>query len=364
MKKAYPRSIRSMMLVVASVLVYVGCSDTTTSDSRNKVGSPVAPAEKERKTTGSLRAVELPIAYSAITHIALVNGYIEDEGIDYRVISVPAGPDIISGLRGGGDKAADLGSIAVTPIITMIGAGAHPVVLATGISSDRRVQLVTFTGSGIGEDPKTLKGKKVGYVGSTVGEIYLSRLLNKAGMNEKDIVAVNGRPADVKNLLLRGDIDAAILWDPFVSQAVRQGNELFSKEDKKSRGKPAVYVDPSLYNMTFNVVALKSKLETQRSAIVMFIRACVKAGDFVKANPEKARRMLEDWLKLEDGDLRHFIETTSFHVSLDVEQMKKDMLAELEWLKGRRSDTKIPSDLSPYIDTSLLSEIDKSRVIK
>lgn len=341
------------LVIIAVVVVQTGCGPSP-SDQQPVASDPAAKLE--------LRAVELPITYSAVTHIAYAKGFVEEEGLDYRVISVPAGPDLISALRAGGTRSADVGSIAVTPTIVMIGAGDHPVTLATGIESNVRVQLVTFSGSGITENPSTLKGKSVGFVGSTVGEIYLSRLLEKAGMAEDDVRAVNGRPADLKALLLRGDLDAAVLWDPFVSQAEREGKKLTETDPNWSRGEPRVYVDPTLYNLTFNIVAMKSKLKDLRPTLVKFLRACVRAGEFIEANPEESRHMLETWLNLEDGDLQHFIETTSFDVHLDPVQMKRDMRTELEWLKRRQPDTMIPEDLSPYIDASLLAEIDPARV--
>lgn len=350
------RSARNCVYLVIGLAVAltlnVACGPYGGSDDRMNEGA----------AEGELRAVELPISYSAVTHVAKEKGYIGDEGLDYRVISVPAGPDIISGLRAGGGRSADVGSIAVTPIIVMIGAGDHPVVLATGIESNMRVQLVTFANSGITEDPRTLEEKRVGFVGSTVGEIYLSRLLETVGMTEQDIRSVDGRPADLKSLLLRGDLDAAVLWDPFVAQAQREGRKRMKNDRTWERGEPQVYVDPSLYNLTFNIVAMRSKVEEKRPQIIRFLKACVKAGDFIEEHPDEAQGMLEGWLNLKPGDLSHFMETTSFRVHLDVPQMKEDMRGELQWLRKRAPSTVIPEDLSDFIDPSLLAEIDADRV--
>ena len=104
----------------------------------------------------------------------------------------------------------------------MIAAGEHPVVLATTMVSTEDVRLLYFTGAGIGADPATLKGKRVGLVKNTVGDIYLSRLLAKAGLNQSDVSVVHARPADLKSLLLSGELDAATLWDPFVTQPIRE----------------------------------------------------------------------------------------------------------------------------------------------
>jgi len=308
-----------------------------------------------------LTCTELPIAYSAVTHMAYDKGFISEEGLDYKLISVPAGPDVVTALRSGGDKAADCGTIAITPVITMIGGGGHPVVLATIMKSNQRVQLIAHLTSGITEDPTTLKGKKLGYVARTVGEVYLSKLLEKGGLSEKDVTLINGKPADLKALFLRGDIDAAILWEPFVAQAVRESkNQEGEKGDML--GDPVVYVDPTLYTLRFNIVTTEEKLHEKREQILKFLRASIKAGYFIEENPKEARKLTEDWLKLGGSDLDGFFETTSFRVYLNVPEIKTAMNDELEWLRNRQPDTTVPKDLSPYVDASLLKSIAPDRV--
>ena len=307
--------------------------------------------------SAELKAVELPISYSAVTHIAQSRGLIAEQGLDYRVLSVPAGPDVINALRVEGAGEVGLGSIATTPVAVMIGAGDQPVVLATLITSPAQVRLVTFESSGISADPASLRGKKVGFVGSTVGEIYLSRLLNKADLTEMDIKAVNARPADLKALLLRGDLDAAVLWDPFVAQVTREAAA------NNAANEPKILVDPGLYNLAFYLVAMRRTVDTRRPDLVRFLRACVSAGNAIESDRVAAQKELETWLGLEAGDLKYFLDTTSFKVHLDPDQVISDLNTELEWLRGRQATTQIPSDLSTYIDSSLLASIDASLVL-
>lgn len=303
------------------------------------------------------RAVELPISYSAVTHLAQSRGFVENAGLSYRVLSVPAGPDLINALRVKGTGRVDVGSIATTPVAVMIGAGDHPVVLATAITSPEQVQLVAFESSGITADPLTLRGKRIGFVGSTVGEIYLSRLLAKAALTENDIKAVNGRPADLKALLLRGDLDAAVLWDPFIAQVMREAS---LAEHKQS---PKVFVEPGLYNLSFYIVAMAESIQDRREDLIRFLRACVSAGDAISADRMAAQKELERWLNLQEGDLDHFMETTSFRVHLDSEQVASDLRAELQWLQKRQPTAGIPESLEHYIDASLLEEVDASRIV-
>jgi ABC-type nitrate/sulfonate/bicarbonate transport system substrate-binding protein len=332
-------------------------------------GNPTGP--EEVMPTGSsdapvlrssLQLAQLPITYSAVTHLADALGYFSEEGLDCQVVSVPAGPDVVTALRGQSASAADVGAIAVTPVITMIAAGADPVVIATTLRSDHQVAVVTFESSGISEDPATLRGKRVGVVRNTNGDIYLSRLLSRGGLTEQDITSVNGRPSDLKLLLLQGDLDAAVLWDPFVAQALREYGDRRASGGTQDRGEARALIDPSIHTLAFNVVTMSNKLASNREELVSFLRATIRAEDFISQDPVAAEELLRTWLGLVPGYLDNLMSTTQFHVYLDVPQMMQWMREELEWYRSEHPDTAIPEDLSPYIDSSLLREIDPSRV--
>ncbi len=342
---------KTVLAVSAALLLTISTALLMTRFKRDRATPPVGQPASE------LRAVELPISYSAVTHLARTMGFVIREGLQYRVHSVPAGPDLINALRVTGSASVDLGSIATTPVAVMIGAGDRPVVLATLIASPAQVRLVALGTSGISADPTSLRGKRVGFVGSTVGEIYLSRLLAKVGMTESDIKGVNARPADLKALLLRGDLDAAVLWDPFIAQVARAAATA-------NRGlPPRVFVETGLYKLTFFLVSMRPTVTARRADLVRFLSACVKAGDAIESNRAQAQRELEVWLGLESGDLKYFVDTTSFRVHLDSKQVIADLRGELEWLRSRQPSTQVPDDLSSYVDQSVLASVDPSRVV-
>ncbi len=312
----------------------------------------------------SLRFAQLPITYSAVTFLADANGYYRLPSLNYRSFSVPAGPDVVTALRGAGPTSADAGGIAVTPVVTMIGAGDQPVVLATTLTSNSQAKLITFQGLGILKDPATLKGKRIGVVKNTIGEIYLSRLLHKGGLNDTDVTIVNGRPADLRSLLVRGDIDAAVIWDPFIIQAERQYEGLLHEGRVRDRGKPVVFVDPTLYTLAFNIVTTRAKLAVRRVQLTQMLEGTIKAEAFIRAHPKEAQHELEQWLGLKSGDLDDFMATTDFHVYLNVPKMEQWMQEELAWLAKEQPGTVavMPHDFSSFVDASLLKSIDPSRV--
>jgi len=310
----------------------------------------------------SFRFAELPISYSAVTHIAEEQGFFKAQGLNYFAVSVPAGPDVVAVLRNTGPSGATAGGIAVTPVITMIGAGAHPVVLATILDSDEQVQVVTFSRTGITKDANSLRGKRMGVVRNTVGDIYLSRWLAQTGLSEKDLTVVDGRPGDLRSLLADGALDAAILWDPFVSQSIRRYQDVIAKNPSADRGAPTIIVDSTLYHLAFNVVTTKEQLETHRPEILSLLRAVVSGGDYINADPRRSQMLLSQWLKIDTGDLDHFMSTSKFAVHLDVPKMKAWMRTELDWLLTKDPKSLNPDDFSPFIDSTLLKAVNPALV--
>lgn len=325
-----------------------------------------APQQKQatpqQQGAAPFRFAQLPITYSAVTFIAESQGYPKAQGLNYRSVSLPAGPDVVAALRATGDKGADAGAVAITPVITMIGAGDSPVVLATTLTSNRQAKLVTFASTGVASEPLSLRGKRIGVTRNTNGDIYLSRLLKKGGLSERDVQLVNGRPAELQSLLLRGDIDAAVLWDPFVVQTLREYRGQSAAKKIPDRGAPLVLVDPTLHTLAFNIITTRDKLAARRESMTQLLRAAIEAETYMQAHRKVAQSAMEKWLNLQPGDLDDFFATTQFHVALDAPQVKQWMKEELAWLRENSPDAKIPEDMSPYVDASVLAAIASSRV--
>lgn len=307
-----------------------------------------------------LRIAELSIAYSAITHVADMFGFVKTSGAPVTIMPVQAGPNATAQLRS--PSGAELATIAVTPVVSLVGAGQEPIILATTITSNSQVRLVTYEKNGITSDPKTLRGKKIGRVRNTVGEIYLSRLLDRASLKASDVTLVDGLPSDLVNLLVSGAIDAAALWDPFVVTAERHYRAQLDKKAVPDRGKALVFVDKTLYTLAFNVVTTREKLKGNEEAVKNYLRALIKAEEVFAESPSEAQAKLESWLNLQSGDLGHFMRTTRFKVELDVAQMKTWLDEEMTWLKSVQDVKSSPTDMSRFIDASLLQSVDSSRV--
>lgn len=340
------RFVISVTLIASLLFTLAGCSNDKPDDQRE------------------IRYAEFKIALSTMSHLAYANDFTSENGIQLVPISLEAGPDVIASLRSGADSSGIAGNIAIEPVAAMVGAGNDPVILATMLTSSSHVRLVTFEDNGITDDPSTLEGKTVGVVLDTIGETYLLGLLERAGFERSDIRIFNSRPTDLRASLIRGDLDAAILWDPFVAQTQRiylDGVEAGSVED---RGEFRVFVDPSIFTLRMNVVTTQSKIDGHEAEITDFLSSLMEVEEYLEENPEAAQKQVEDWLGLETGDLDDFFEDTTFFVHFDRAIMEAELDAAVRRLKANDPTTRLPNSYDAYFDQSLLESIAPDRVVQ
>jgi ABC-type nitrate/sulfonate/bicarbonate transport system substrate-binding protein len=325
--------------------------------------SPVdGPTDTDLANHLSLRFAQLPISYSILTHVAETGGYYAQVGLAYELVSAPEDADVIASLRSKTTDAAIAGGISITPVAKMIAAGDAPVIIATTMTSAAHANLLTFAQTGITGDPSTLRGKRIGVTRDTICEIYLSRLLAQTALSESDVIVVTGGPADLQTFLLRGDVDAAIIAGPYKMQIMRKYIQLLSRSRARDRGRLTSYVDPHLCTLAFNIVTTRAKLTANRPALVRMLRALIQAEVHIRAQRSEVQGELAHWLEVWPDDLDHLFETSEFRVALYPAQIRKLLREGLTRLKQRDPKTIVPDDVSPFVDTSLLLEIDTSRV--
>jgi len=63
-----------------------------------------------------------------------------------------------------------------------------------------------------------LKGKRIGLPRRTVPEFYLGRFLDLHGLNIRDVTLTNLTPKQAVDAVVNGTVDAAVVWEPYVSQ--------------------------------------------------------------------------------------------------------------------------------------------------
>ncbi len=120
-----------------------------------------------------------------------------------------------------------------------------------------------------------LKGKRVGLLQGTFGELFVYEMLKQAGLRPSQVTLVNVNPENVPEALGR-QIDAGHTWEPFTSQAVKQGHRVIFS----SAQTPGLIPD---------LLVLRTEVLRQRPEDVRaFLRAWLEAVEFIQRNPDQA----------------------------------------------------------------------------
>ncbi len=138
-----------------------------------------------------------------------------------------------------------------------------------------------------------LKGKRVAYVRCAPEFILLIKALEKVGLSLQDVTAVPIEdPSMAAQSLLSGQLDAAMSWEPFLSQMERAGR---GKILVTSRDYPGLVQD---------VIVAHPKLLARPEVLETFLRGWLKSAEFCRAHPDVAQPIIAKVLQMRVDDLR------------------------------------------------------------
>lgn len=221
----------------------------------------------------------------AATHIAIINGYFKDEGVNYEVINFVGTASLPPLLASGQIDAnqmmlASLGVLLNSGFDIRVALGLHKGCLVIVVPADSKIESV-----------KDLKGKRIGVPGLGSTPMVISqRALARAGIDASvesgnvEFLAFNA--GDLGVALKNGSVDAIALIEPAASVLVESG---YAKSifDLGS--------DPDYRNENCCVATLTPKFVEEHPALAArYIRALQKACEFVRKNPEKAARLQQE----------------------------------------------------------------------
>lgn len=142
-----------------------------------------------------------------------------DKAIEIEHREFQSGPVLIEAMRG---NSIDIGHVGDQPYIQAVANGSELTAISLHSIGDKNYGLVVPEGSEI-TSSADLKGKKVAVTLGSIGHRILDLYVTKNDLTFNDIEAINIPPADIQNTLAAKNVDAAIIWEPWISQ-IEQGN--------------------------------------------------------------------------------------------------------------------------------------------
>lgn len=220
----------------------------------------------------SVARVSMPMV--ALVYLAEAGDFFEDENLDVTFTDFSTGREALASTLQGKH---DLATVYTTPLIAQRCAGADLAILSTLHTSGRSTVLVGRRDRGIHECAD-LRGKAIGVTQGTGAEIFLHAFLLDQGLEASDIRTVDLPIEQSQEALARGDVDGLVTWHPYLLPTLERlgkSNAIVFHSD--------AYLEISL------LAGARPALARKEEAVRRFIRALVKAQEYLRENETPAR---------------------------------------------------------------------------
>jgi NitT/TauT family transport system substrate-binding protein len=230
-------------------------------------------------TAGSMQAAQaepLRIRYAlwpgyGPLFFAQERGWFEESGLEVELIEMEEHTAAFAGLAAGQVDAV----LGVPPDAAAFShPGEEPLACALALTESAGGDGVLAT-KDIGSIAD-LKGRSVAFLHGSLSQFYLNVLLNPVGLTEADVEVVDLTAEDAVTALLLQEIDAAVTWEPWLSQG-KAAEHVHVLTDSSQQ--PGLIIDCLI---TTASVFQERKAEFQALADIWF-----KAVDYVEAHPEE-----------------------------------------------------------------------------
>ncbi|HUN26892.1 MAG TPA: ABC transporter substrate-binding protein [Steroidobacteraceae bacterium] len=223
-------------------------------------------------------------------YCAAANGYFRRYGPDVRLVTFSDNSLMSGALEGG-----ELDATTLTYDQVLI-ADARGWRLKVVMPVDYSVGGDAILASAAVHTVKDLQGRKVAFQPLSPSDFLLGYALQKAGLSERDIQAVNATPEGVAGIMAAGAVDAGVTYQPNVATILKLGggkryHVLLSSRD--ARG------------MITDVLVVRASTIAHDPALVLgLIRGTMDGLAFMQAQPAQAAAIIARTLGISSDEVR------------------------------------------------------------
>ena len=233
------------------------------------------PACKKQPATRKYRIGLGPFVGFGPLYLAQQKGFFKDAGIDAELI-------VLTGLaeRNSALKAGRIDALAAPVDYFVLSAGNNlTATIAMAIDESNGADGIVAT-----NNIKTvadLRGKRVAFQRGLPSEFFLRALLQQNGLTLNDLKTVDMETAQAGAAFISKQVDAAVVWEPWLTKAAQEGNGhvLASSKDY-----PNLIVDCLAFNQG---VVSQSPQDVQA-----IVNAVLRAISYAKAHPDEANAIM------------------------------------------------------------------------
>jgi NitT/TauT family transport system substrate-binding protein len=255
----------------------------------------VLPACRPKSQLHTYRIGLGPFVGFGPLYLARDKGFFKDAGIDAELI-------VLTGLaeRNSALKAGRIDALAAPVDYFVLSAGNNvKATIAMAIDESNGADGIVANSS-----IKTiadLRGKTVAFQRGLPSEFFIRALLQQNGMTLNDIKSVDMETAQGGAAFISKQVDAAVLWDPWLTKAAQDGHGHILASSKDY---PNLIVDCLGFNQR---VVARSPQDAQA-----IVNAVLRAIDYWKAHPQEADAIMAPYFQVDAAKYAQILEGINF----------------------------------------------------
>ena len=194
-------------------------------------------------------------------------GLFEKAGLLPTFIKYDSGPPMIEAARNG---TVDLASVGAVAFLIGLSQGLDWTMIGINPEGAYGQGLVVHRDSDI-RTPTDLKGKRVGLVVGATAQFGFLMMLRQHGIRLEQVTVINMAPQAQLQALEARQIDAAMVWEPWMHRMMRSANARIVETE----GNLGIYTNVDCYSVR------RGWLSANRDTALRFLRALVVANDAI-----------------------------------------------------------------------------------
>lgn len=223
--------------------------------------------------------------------VALENGFWAEQGLNVQIKMTSGGRMVVQALQAGD---AQLGHVAISGTLPIARAGGDKLIgvipyynAPDYMGKASAYAIIGRKDRGIdAANPASIIGKKLAFTAGT-DEYYMKQWFRKRGLDITKTQTVSVLVEDMPVTLSQGLVDAAVPWEPYASQIIR---ELGTNAVILSRGEAGLISD------NVGVVGSEEWIRKNPELVEKFITGIAMATKFIRENPKETADIVARYL--------------------------------------------------------------------
>ena len=267
--------------------------------------------------------------------VAQEKGFYEKEGLPVEITNFASGSVASEAFQAGRGNTVDCGD---TPALRLWGRGAG-VGLCPSASYGHMSIVVARKGI---NTPGDMRGKKVGVLLGSTAEYFAKLYLTSGKVDPKEVDIINLQPAEMVTGIVRKDIDAFVLWEPFGTRAMQASNDVY------------IVTNAEKYFLEWMITSTTPAFaQSNEAELVAYVRGLDAASKWSNQNREESAQIVAKNLKLEIGLVKQLMDRINWTVAYtpkfraDMERLSEFLKLKLDW--DKMFDARFLRKVSPVL---------------